>query len=116
MRVKTGTSRRKNHKKVLQRTKGMRMSKGRLFKVSNEADLHAGQYAYVGRKRRKRDMRKVWIQRINAGLSNIENGPKYSRFVNLLKIKNVSLNRKMLAELVVSDANAFKAVVEFATS
>ena len=66
MRVKTGTVRRRKHNKVLERTKGMRMSKGRLIKVSKEADLHAGQYAFVGRRLRKRDMRRLWIQRINA--------------------------------------------------
>jgi len=116
MRVKTGNVRKKRHKKVLDRTKGMRMSKGRLYKVSNEADLHAGQYAYEGRKLRKRDMRKLWIQRINAGLSQIEESPKYSRLINLLKIKNVLINRKILADLVVNDPTAFKAIVDFASS
>lgn len=113
MRVKTGVVRRRKHKKVLNRTKGMRMTKGRLYKVSKEADMHAGRYAYVGRRLRKRDMRKLWIQRINAGLSNIESGPKYSRFIAMLKVKNVELDRKMLAEMVVSDPDTFRKVVEF---
>jgi len=116
MRVKTGVSRRKRHKKVLARTKGMRMSKGTLYKVSKEADLHAGQYAYEGRKLRKRDMRKLWIQRINAGLSHIESAPKYSRLINLLKIKNVELNRKMLSDLATTDPKAFAEVVKFVIS
>ena len=111
MRVKTGTVRRKKHKKVLKRTKGMRMSKGRLYKVSKEADLHAGQYAYVGRKKRKRDFRRLWIQRINAGLSQIQDAPKYSKFINLLKASKIQLNRKVLADMVVSDPETFKTLV-----
>lgn len=112
MRVKTGKTRRQKHKKVLQRTKGMRMSKGRLYKVSKEADLHAGQYAFMGRKRRKRDFRRLWIQRINAGLSNIDSAPKYSRFINLLKTSNIRLNRKVLADLVVNDPDTFAHIVK----
>lgn len=115
MRVKTGTTRRKRHKKVLKRTKGFRMTKGRLYKVSKEADLHAHQYAYVGRKLRKRDFRRLWITRISAGLAQIANAPKYSRFINLLKAKDVQLNRKVLADLVVNDFDAFTQVVKFVT-
>lgn len=114
MRVKTGTTRSKRHKKVLQRTKGMRMTKGRLYKVSKEADLHAGQYAYIGRKLRKRDLRRLWIQRINAALSTHANGLKYSRFIKLLKDKNILLNRNILAGLAVDDQETFKSLVEFA--
>jgi large subunit ribosomal protein L20 len=116
MRVKTGTTRRARHKKVLSRTKGFRMTKGRLYKVSKEADLHAGQYAYAGRRLRKRDLRRLWIQRINAGLSQIDGAPKYSRFINLLKAKNVLLNRKIMADLVVSDPKAFEQIVNFINS
>ena len=110
MRVKTGTTRRKRHKKILALTKGYRMSKNRLYKVAHEAMLHAGQYAFAGRKRRKRDFRRLWIQRINAALSQY--GIKYSQFINLSKKANVTLDRKMLAHLAVTDANAFKAVVD----
>ncbi|MFC1653524.1 50S ribosomal protein L20 [Patescibacteria group bacterium] len=113
-RVKTGPTRKKRHKKVLARTKGMRMSKGTLYKVSKEADLHAGQYAFIGRKLRKRDMRKLWIMRINAALSTYIKDLKYSRFINLLKKSNIEIDRKMLAELAVTDSNAFKAVVDVA--
>jgi len=116
MRIKTGVTRRRAHKKVLSRTKGFRMTKNRLYKVAKEADLHAGQYAFEGRKNRKRDMRKLWIQRINAGLSQIDGAPNYSRFINNLKLKEVILDRKVLADLVVSDFNTFQQVVTFTNS
>ena len=110
MRVKTGTTRRKRHKKVLKRTKGFRMTKGRLYKVSKEADLHAGQYAFAGRKRRKRDMRRLWITRINAALT--EYNLSYSKFINCLKKAKIDLNRKILADLAVSNPQVFKTIVE----
>jgi len=110
MRVKTGTTRRKRHKKVLKRTKGFRMTKGRLYKVSKEADLHAGQYAYAGRKLRKRDMRRLWITRINAALSPYE--ISYSKFISGLKKAKIELNRKILADLAISDPDTFKAIIE----
>jgi len=110
VRVKTGPSRKRRHKKVLKDTKGYRMTKGRLFKVSKEAQLHAGQYAFTGRKLRKRQLRRLWIQRINAGLTPLK--IKYSRFINDLKKAKIELNRKMLAELVVSKPEVFKAVVK----
>lgn len=110
MRVKTGTVRKKRHQEVLKRTKGMRMTKGRLYKVSKEADLHSGQYAFVGRKKRKRDFRRLWIQRINAGLA--ENNVKYSSFIFHLKKANVQLDRKILAELAVNQPGVFKAIVK----
>lgn len=110
MRIKTGTTRSKRHKKILKRTKGFRMTKGRLYKVSKEADLHAGQYAYVGRKLRKRDFRKLWILRINAALSEFD--VKYSRFIAACKKAKITLNRKMLAEIAVSDPRAFKLILD----
>jgi large subunit ribosomal protein L20 len=110
MRSKTGTTRRARHKKVLKRTKGFRMTKGRLYKVSKEADLHAGQYAYNGRKLRKRQFRTLWIQRINAGLKQFD--LKYSRFINLLKAKKIELNRKILADLALSEPNVFAEIVK----
>lgn len=114
MRIKTGTTRRKRHKKVLRRTRGMRMTKGRLYRVSKEADLHAGQYAYSGRKRRKRDLRRLWIQRINAALNVHTDGLSYSRFMNLVRVAKITINRKMMAELAVNDLDAFKSIVETA--
>lgn len=109
MRVKTGFTRRRAHKKVLQRTKGYRMTKNRLYKVAREADLHAGQYAFAGRKRRKRQFRQLWITRINAGLRPFE--ISYSVFIKLLKDKKVNLNRKLLADLAVNDQGAFEKIV-----
>jgi large subunit ribosomal protein L20 len=110
MRVKTGTTRKKRHQKVLKRTKGMRMTKGRLYKVSKEADLHAGQYAFVGRKLRKRDLRRLWIARINAALT--PHDLSYSKFINGLKKNKIEMNRKVLADLANFDPNTFKTIVE----
>lgn len=110
-RTKTGTVRRKRHKKILKLAKGFKGTNNRLYKRAHEAVLHAGQYAYAGRKLRKRDMRKLWIIRINAGLSAIEADLNYSRFIHALKESNVDLNRKMLADLVVNDIDTFKEVV-----
>jgi len=112
MRVKTGPTRKKRHQKVLKRTKGMRMTKGRLYKVSKEADLHAGQYAFVGRKLKKRQFRRLWIQRINAALSQKEGNPKYSRFIKLLTDTKVKLNRKMLAHLATTEPETFQSIVD----
>ena len=110
MRVKTGNVRRKRHKKVLKQTKGYRMTKNRLYKVAHQALLRAGQYAYIGRKLRKRDFRKLWIQRINAGVR--QHGLTYSRFIYLLKENEVDLNRKMLSEIAVNDPETFKTIVD----
>lgn len=110
MRVKTGFTRRRHHKQVLRRTKGFRMTKGRLYKVSREADLHAGQYAFMGRKLRKRDMRRLWIQRINAALNSYD--LSYSRFINGLKKAKIELDRKILADLAVNNPEVFKTIVD----
>lgn len=110
MRVKTGTVRRQKHKKILDQAKGYRMTRSRLFKVAHQAVIRAGKYAYIGRKLRKRDFRKLWIQRINAAAR--KNDLSYSKFMHLLKENNIDLNRKMLAELAVRDENAFKAIVD----
>ena len=112
-RVKTGTVRRKGHKKVFSLAKGFRMTRNRLYKVASEAVQHAGQYAYNGRKERKQQMRVTWISRINAALSGIAEAPKYSRFIKALSDKKVTLNRKTLATLAVSLPDAFKDVVSF---
>lgn len=110
MRIKTGPYRRRRHKKVLARTKGFRMSKHRRIKVAKEADLHAGDYAFAGRKLRKRDFRRLWIQRINAALEPFD--LKYSRFINLLKKAKIELDRKILADLALNKSTIFKAIVE----
>src|SRR4030042_2091273 len=99
MRVKTGFTRVRAHKKVLSRTKGYRMTKNRLYKVAREADLHAGQYAYIGRKQKKRNFRKLWIMRLNAFLRN--EGYAYRTFIKALKDHKILLDRKILAPLAV---------------
>ena len=113
-RVKTGVVTRRRHKSVLAQTKGYRMTKNRLYKVAQEALLHAGQYAFIGRKNRKRDFRRLWITRITAGLKATESELNYSRFINALKTKNITLDRKSLADLAATDLEAFKAVVKSA--
>lgn len=110
MRVKTGITRRKKHKKILKQAKGYRMTKSRLYKVAKEAVLHAGQYAFHGRKLKKRDFRKLWIQRINAGLT--DTNLKYNQFINKLKTNKIELNRKMLADLVINHSKIFFKIVD----
>lgn len=111
-RTKTGVTRSRRHKKVLKLAKGFRGTNRRLYKRAKEAVLHAGQYAFVGRKLRKRDFRQLWITRITAGVKEIDPTYNYSRFISDLKASNVVLNRKMLSELAIADPGAFKAIVE----
>jgi len=111
MRIKRGIVSRRKHHKILQRTKGFRMTKSRLIKVAKEAVLHAGQYAFEGRKNRKRDFRRLWIQRINAGLSQINEGPSYSTFMHLLEQNQIKINRKMLSELATNEPAVFQDIV-----
>lgn len=111
-RVKTGTTRKARHKKVLKATKGFRGTNNRLYKRANEALLHAGMYAYIGRKLRKRDMRRLWIVRINAALKQVDENLQYSRFMKQMKDAEVSVNRKMLSEMAINDFTAFKKLVE----
>jgi large subunit ribosomal protein L20 len=110
MRIKTGSTRKHRHLKVLEKTKGFRMTKGRLYKVSKEALLHAGQYAFAGRKQKKREIRKLWILRINGALKPYE--ISYSRFINQLKKNNIDLDRKILADMAVSDTQAFADLIK----
>ena len=112
VRVKTGPTRRRKHKKTLEKTKGYRMTKSRLFKVAQEAVLHAGQYAYAGRKIKKRDMRKLWIIKINAVLEEL--GLSYSQFIFGLKKAKIDLDRKILAELAMSDPKTFQKITKVA--
>ncbi|MBP3937179.1 MAG: 50S ribosomal protein L20 [Clostridia bacterium] len=109
-RVKGAMMTRKRRKKVLKLAKGYFGAKSKLFRTAKEAVMKSGQYAYIGRKQRKRDFRRLWITRISAACKM--NGMNYSTFMNGLKKANVSLNRKMLAEIAVSDAAAFTALVE----
>ena len=109
-RVKTGTTRRKRHKKVLRLMKGQFGTRHRLFRRANEAMLKSLWYSYRDRRNRKRDLRRLWIARINAAAR--QNGTTYSRLIHALKQAGISLNRKMLADLAVNDPLAFAAVVE----
>lgn len=109
-RVKRGVTTRARHKKVLARTSGYRGTKSKLFKVAHESLLHAGAYAYAGRKLRKRNARTSWITSISGALE-IYNLP-YRSFIKGLKDAHIALNRKMLAELAVDQPEAFKQLVE----
>jgi large subunit ribosomal protein L20 len=108
-RVKTGVVRRQHHKKVLKITKGQFGTRHRLFKRANEAMLKSLWYATRDRKVRKRDLRRLWIARINAAARS--NGISYSRLIDAMKKAEITINRKMLAELAVHDSKAFAAVV-----
>lgn len=111
-RIKGGTMSHKRRKAVLKSAKGYFGSKHKLFKTAKQAVMKSGQYAYVSRRLKKRDFRKLWIARINAGCR--ANGTNYSTFMNGLKKSGITLNRKMLAEIAVSDAAAFAGLVETA--
>jgi large subunit ribosomal protein L20 len=108
-RVKSGPYGYRRHKKVLKYTKGQRGSKHLLFRRANEAMLKSMWYSYRDRRVRKRDLRKLWIARINAAARM--NGTTYSRLMSALKKANIGLNRKMLADMAVRDPQAFAAVV-----
>ncbi len=108
-RVKTGPYRRQHHKKVLKLTKGQFGTRSRLFRRANEAMLKSLWYSYRDRRQRKRDLRKLWIARINAAARL--NGFTYSRLVHGMKEAQIALNRKMLADLAVRDPQTFAAIV-----
>ena len=109
-RIKRGTVSRRKHNKLLAQTKGFRGTKSKLVKVAKEAALHAGQYAYHGRKLRKRDFRTLLILRI--GEAAKKEGISYSVLMDKLKKANVALDRKILSDLIVNDPAAFKHVVD----
>lgn len=109
-RVKGALMTRKRRKKVLKLAKGYWGSKSRHFKMAKQAVMKSGNYAYIGRKQRKRDFRRLWITRISAGCHL--NGMNYSTFMNGLKKAGVTLNRKMLSEIAIADPQAFAALVE----
>ena len=109
-RVKGALATRKRRNKTLKLAKGYWGGKSRLFKTAKEAVMKSGQYAYIGRKLKKRDFRRLWITRISAACKM--NGMNYSTFMNGLKKANVTLNRKMLSEIAVNDAAGFTALTE----
>lgn len=109
-RVKTGFTRRKRHKKILKITKGQYGSRSKLFRRANEAMLKSLWYSYRDRRTRRRVLRRLWIARINAAARL--NGIGYSRLMHALKVANIDLNRKMLADIAVRNPGAFKSLVE----
>ena len=109
-RIKGALATRKRRKKTLKLAKGYFGAKSKLFKTAKEAVMKSGNYAYIGRKQKKRDFRRLWITRISAGCRM--NGISYSQFMNGLKKADVTLNRKMLSEIAIHDPAAFTALVE----
>ncbi|MBU6214991.1 MAG: 50S ribosomal protein L20 [Acidobacteria bacterium] len=112
-RVKRGVHAKKKRRVVLSRAKGYYGNRSRSFRAANEAVMHAGQYAFRDRRARKGEMRKLWIQRINAGCR--AHGTSYNRFINGLKIAGVEVDRKVLADLAVHEPEAFASLVAVAT-
>lgn len=113
-RVKRGVHAKKKHRAVLNKAKGYYGHRSRTFRAANEAVMHAGNYAFRDRRARKGEMRKLWIQRINAACRL--NGISYSRFISGLRLAEVDVDRKVLADLAVRDPQAFAALVEVAAS
>src|ERR1700744_3167435 len=109
-RIKRGTVSRRKHNKLLGLTKGYRGTKSTLVKVAKEAALHAGQYAYNGRKQKKQDFRTLWITRIGEAVK--KEGLSYSVFIDRLHKANIGLDRKILSNLIVEDPQTFKQIVE----
>jgi large subunit ribosomal protein L20 len=112
MRVKGGFTTHRRHKKILDMTKGQWGTRSTLFRRANESMMKSQWYAYRDRRQRRRDFRRLWIARINAGTR--QQGLSYSRFIHGLKLANVSLDRKVLADMAVRDEVAFAAVVDVA--
>ncbi|MCI9503964.1 MAG: 50S ribosomal protein L20 [Clostridia bacterium] len=110
MRIKRGVNAIKKRRKIFKLSKGYFGNKSKNYRIAREAVMKSLNYAYVGRKLRKRDMRSLWIARINAGAR--ENGLSYSRLMHGLKVAGIELNRKVLADLAVSDAKAFAEICE----
>ncbi|RRN54255.1 50S ribosomal protein L20 [Pseudoxanthomonas sp. SGNA-20] len=113
-RVKRGVQARRRHKKVLSQAKGYYNARRKVFRVAKQAVIKAQQYAYIGRKQKKRNFRSLWITRINAAAR--ANGLSYSRFINGLLKAGITLDRKVLADIAVHDAAGFTALAEKAKS
>ena len=113
-RVKRGVMARRRHKKVLNLAKGYYNARRKVFRVAKQAVIKAQQYAYIGRKQKKRNFRSLWITRINAAARS--NGLSYSRFMNGLLKAGITLDRKVLADIAVHDATGFTALAEKAKS
>lgn len=113
-RVKRGVVSHRKHKKVLKLTRGHRGGRSKLIREAKSSLLHAGEYAFAGRKLRKRDMRRLWITQMGIALKNEE--LSYSKFIGQLKNKNIKLDRKILAELAVNNPDDFKKIIAEATT
>ena len=113
-RIKRAVSSHKKRRKIFKAAKGYFGAKSKQYKTAKAAVMKSGQYAYIGRKQKKRDMRKLWIARINAEARN--NNISYYRMMNGLKVAGVDINRKMLADLAVNDKQAFAEMAELAKS
>ena len=113
-RVKGAMATRKRHKRVLKLAKGYRGAKSKLFRTAKQAVMKSLSYAYIGRKQKKRDFRRLWITRISAACKI--NGTTYSKFMNGLKKAEINMNRKMLSEIAIADPEAFTALVEKANA
>lgn len=112
MRIKRGVNAVKKRRKILKAAKGYFGLKSTNYRIAREAVMKSGNYAYIGRRLKKRDMRSLWIARINAAAR--ANGLSYSKFMHGLKVANIDLNRKVLAEIAVSDAKSFAQLAETA--
>ena len=111
-RIKGAIMTRKRRNKVLKLAKGYYGSKSNLFKTAKQAVMKSGNYAYIGRKQKKRDFRRLWITRISAACK--QNGMNYSTFMHGLKVAGIQINRKMLSEMAINDAVAFTALCDIA--
>ena len=111
-RVKRAVNARKRHRSILEQAKGYYGNKSRSFRSANEQVMHSGQYAFRDRRARKGDFRQLWIQRINAAAR--QHGLSYSRFVNGLRVAGVDVDRKVLADLAITDPGAFASLVKIA--
>ena len=110
MRVKRGTVRHAKHKKVIKLAKGYQGRRKSVFKLSKQAVIKAGQYAYRDRRVKKREFRSAWIIKINAGIRNFD--ISYSKLINLLKQKNIIINRKILADLAENEPATFESIIK----
>ena len=108
-RVKRGVVAHAKHKKILKLAKGYKGARSKVYRVAKQAVIKAGQYAYIGRKQRKRQFRSLWITKINAAAR--QNNMSYSQFMNQLKKADININRKMLADLAMNNAESFSAIV-----
>jgi len=111
-RVKRALNAHKKRRKILKMAKGYYGARSKKYRIANETVLRALRFAYIGRKQKKRDFRKLWISRINAAARS--NGISYSKLINGLKLSGIEINRKMLSEMAINDADGFAKLVEVA--